>query len=308
MTTTNGILLLNKPSGITSFRALGKVKSSLKDLAGSKIKVGHTGTLDRFAEGLLVVLTGKYTRLNQAFTDMDKSYLAEIKFGTTTETLDPEGEITEVCEIPSFEIIRKKIPLFTGSIKQRPPIYSAVHVDGKRAYKHALSGEQVIIPEREVTIFSFEIIKWESPVLLCRIHCSKGTYIRSIADDLGKACGSCAYLQSLKRLSVGPFTVEDAVDAENVDPPADIISGKAVFNLLDSYYPENFKIIEVDKSKLQHIRNGKILEDKMFVEPPQTNGRYAVFSSEEFIAYVEKAGDQYNYVFVTESRDNDENN
>jgi tRNA pseudouridine55 synthase len=210
--------------------------------------------------------------------------------------------------VPSIETISKQIPHFTGSIKQRPPIYSSVHINGKRAYKRALDGEDVLIPERDVTVFSIEIIKWDNPVLLCRIHCSRGTYIRSLADNLGKACGSCAYLQSLKRLSVGPFIVDDAVAPEHFNPAKDITGGRAVFNLLDAYRPEDFKIIEIDKFNIEHIRNGKKLYDKIFIEPPEANGKYAVFYAEEFIAYIEKDGEHYKYVFVNEIRDCDENN
>ncbi|MBI9108756.1 MAG: tRNA pseudouridine(55) synthase TruB [Spirochaetales bacterium] len=298
MTDINGILLLNKPAGITSFKALGNIKKLLKEEQGEKVKVGHTGTLDRFAEGLLVVLTGKFTKLNPVFTDFDKVYEAEIKFGVSTETLDPEGKITETCMPPDIEIINEKINDFRGKISQRPPIFSAVHVDGERAYKRALRGELKELPVREITIYEFEIIGWEKPYLRCRIHCSKGTYIRSIARDLGKACGSCAHLTELKRLSVGPFSTDCGVSDTEFNPKTDLITGRSVFHRITEFNPGLFRLAEVEEKSVSWIRTGKELSDDLFIDKLSEDGKYAIFSNGMFLACITKTSGQYSYIFV----------
>jgi tRNA pseudouridine55 synthase len=298
LTDINGILLLNKPTGITSFKALGHIKRVLKDTQGCKVKVGHTGTLDRFAEGLLVVLTGKFTRLNPVFTAFDKTYEAEINFGKTTDTLDPEGKVTEICPPPDFDTIKEKIDMFRGLINQSPPIFSAVHVGGERAYKQALRGELTELPPREVTINEFEILEWDSPVLRCRIDCSKGTYIRSIARDLGIACGSCAHLTALKRLSVGPFLSVDSVSDDDFKPETDLVTGTDVFNKLSSFDPELFRIVEVHSKYISSIWNGASLTDEYFIKKPETDGKYAVFSEGDFLACIINKSGRYSYIFV----------
>ena len=298
LTDTNGILLLNKPPGITSFKVLGGIKKCLRDYSGIKVKVGHTGTLDRFAEGLLVVLTGKFTRFNQAFTDFDKSYEAGIYFGTETDTLDPEGRIIRTAEIPGIDLIRQNIPDFTGGIKQRPPIFSAVHVNGERAYKKALQGTITELPERDISIRSFTITAWEQPVLRCVIECSKGTYIRSVARDLGAACNSCGHLSALKRLTVGPFKLDDSVDPDNFAPETDLKRGRSAFELLARIKPEQFSIVDAQEDKIQMIKNGAELNSGFFKQAPSVDGRYIVFSGEDLIAYIDYNKGNYNYIFV----------
>ncbi len=148
----SGLILLNKPSGITSFRVLNIIKKKL-----NSGKVGHTGTLDKFAEGLMLVLTGKMTKLAPFFSNMDKEYLGVYKFGEETSTLDPEGEITATAAVPGIGIIEKNLDNFIGNILQRPPEFSAIHINGKRAYKIAVSGQKPVIPERPVTIYDYRI-------------------------------------------------------------------------------------------------------------------------------------------------------
>ena len=298
MTDTNGILLLYKPEGITSFRALGSIKKKLKDLSGTRVKVGHTGTLDRFAEGLLVVLTGKFTRLNPLFTGFDKTYEATIEFGRRTDTLDPEGEVIETAAVPDYSVIESKLPDFTGLISQRPPIFSAVHVNGERAYKKALSGSIEELPPRDVTVYSIEILEWEPPFLHCRIHCSKGTYIRSIARDLGAACGSCAHLVSLKRLTVGPFSCTDAVRADDFNPEEDLITGRGVFEAVDGFAPGLYRISELKPECLPLIKSGVIPDSSFFTVPPEADGNYALFSGRHLAACVELKNGRYSYIFV----------
>ena len=297
-TDTSGILLLNKLAGITSFKALGKIKKDLKDYNGKKVKVGHTGTLDSFAEGLLVVLTGKFTRLNPAFTAFDKTYEAEIIFGTQTDTLDPDGKVIDTGIVPDLEIIKSKIGDFTGIIKQQPPAFSAVHIDGERAWKKALKGEISEMPEREVKVYSFEIIEWNSPILRCRIHCSKGTYIRSIARDLGKACCSCARLESLKRLTVGPFNVRNSVLPDNFSAEKHLLTGREAFQLLAQVCPTDFNIIDVNPALIHRIKQGAALDHSFFINPPSEYGKYVLFDEKDFIAYINYNNANYSYIFV----------
>ncbi|OQY34879.1 MAG: tRNA pseudouridine(55) synthase TruB [Spirochaetaceae bacterium 4572_59] len=202
----DGIVFLNKPLGETSFRSLGCIKKTL----GIR-KVGHTGTLDKFAEGLLIVLTGRFTKLNSLITGMDKVYEAEFCFGKETDTLDPEGKIVGEAPLPSESLIREKISLFVGDILQRPPIYSAIHINGQRAHKLARKGIEHEMPARPVTIYAFDLLAYEEGILKVRVHCSKGTYIRSLARDLGLACNSRAYVSALKRTKVGPFLLENSL-------------------------------------------------------------------------------------------------
>jgi|GEM_PF-316014 len=204
------ILLIDKESGYTSFRSLGAIKRKVDK------KVGHCGTLDKFAHGLLIVLTGPFTKLNMLFSGMDKSYRACIRFGEETATLDPEGEVIATAELPTLEVIEDAIKnQFTGNILQAPPIYSAIHINGKRAYKLAREGVEIEMEKRPITISAFDIISFDGRDLICDITVSKGTYIRSIARDLGLACGSRGYLTDLERTSIGPFRIEEAVSADD---------------------------------------------------------------------------------------------
>ncbi|MFA5469001.1 MAG: tRNA pseudouridine(55) synthase TruB [Sphaerochaetaceae bacterium] len=205
MKSSDGIVLLNKPPGVTSFKALSDLKKIFK-------KVGHTGTLDKFAEGLLVVLCGSFTKLNPLFTPLDKKYRAVITFGSETDTLDPEGVIIATGEIPSYEAIEASVAQFRGTFRQEPPLYSALHLAGQRAHKLARKGVSFNLTPREVTVYASRIVAWQSPNLTLEVACSKGTYIRSLARDIALRAHSRAHLTQLKRLEVGPFRVEEALD------------------------------------------------------------------------------------------------
>lgn len=212
MATRSALLLVNKPPGITSFASLYPVKRQIDR------KAGHAGTLDKFAQGLMIVLTGSFTRLNPLFSSMDKTYDATICFGTETSTLDPEGEIINTRPVPGLPVIEQMLKQhFDGEIMQAPPQYSAIHIAGVRAYKLARSGTTIEMPQRPVTIKEYEILDWQPPFLTIHIECSKGTYIRSFARDLGLATESCAYLTRLERTSIGPYKIEDSVDSINTE-------------------------------------------------------------------------------------------
>jgi len=208
MGTNASILLINKKPGITSFSSLNDIKRTIE------AKVGHAGTLDKFAQGLLIVLTGSMTRLNVLFSSMDKTYRAQIAFGSETDTLDPEGQVIAVADVPGYERIQKSIPSFIGSLEQQPPQYSALHINGKRARDLARRGHEVQMAKRPITVYSFEPVSYEQGILVADIHVSKGTYIRSLARDLGLAAGSRAHLVGLTRTAIGPFHLSEAVDAK----------------------------------------------------------------------------------------------
>jgi tRNA pseudouridine55 synthase len=224
-----GCVLINKPSGITSFQALYPIKKAL-----STRKVGHTGTLDRFAEGLMVVLVGQASKLNRYFTELDKTYEAVIRFGVETDTLDPEGTIVETAGFPDPGLISLRMQSFLGAQTQTPPAYSAVHIDGERAYRRVLSGEDPAMPERSVEFYRMELIEYTEPDLRCVVQCSKGTYIRSFARDLGISLESRAHLVELKRVKIGDLSVTDAVRPEELDVDRDIKTGSGLVNCVPS--------------------------------------------------------------------------
>jgi tRNA pseudouridine55 synthase len=183
----SGIILLDKEPGCTSFQAL----SGLKRKLGTR-HIGHAGTLDKFAEGLLVVLVGPCTRLAPLLQGLDKEYVARIRFGIETDTLDPEGEPVAEAPVPELETIQSAFPKLTGEILQVPPAYSAVHVKGARASKLARKGLTPELTARTVRINRIDLLGYDPPDLMIRVSCSKGTYIRSLARDLALLCGSRA--------------------------------------------------------------------------------------------------------------------
>jgi tRNA pseudouridine55 synthase len=207
----DGILLIDKPAEMTSFGVVARVRRVLTQQANKKVKVGHCGTLDPFATGLLILCVGKECKNAGHYTKLDKVYEATIRLGQTSSTGDPEGEITDVSGVqPSREEIEKAVGKFTGEIKQTPPIFSALKIDGVRAYKLARKGEAVEIPERTITIHSLEVIDYTYPELKIRTHVSSGTYIRSLASDIGLALGTGAYCTQLRRTSISKWDVKDA--------------------------------------------------------------------------------------------------
>ncbi len=198
------VLLQDKRAGETSFKSLNEIKRAYR---GSK--VGHAGTLDKFATGLMLVLTGEATRLNPLFSKMDKSYRATILFGEETDTLDPEGEVIATAQTPDEETVRRVVASFVGRQLQTPPVYSAIHVDGKRAYREARKGREIEMPSREITVYSADLESYSEGRAVVSFSVSKGTYIRSLARDIGLRASSRAHLENLDRFALGPYTRED---------------------------------------------------------------------------------------------------
>lgn len=207
----DGILLIDKPADMTSFGVVARVRRVLSEKNGKKVKVGHTGTLDPFATGLLILVIGKECKNAGSYSKLDKVYQATIRLGKTSTTGDPEGEITNVSDdIPVQSDIEKALGKFTGEINQRPPIYSAINIGGQRAYKLARAGKQIEMPERNVTIYQLELINYIYPELQIRTCVSSGTYIRSLAEDIGKELGTGAYCANLRRTNIADWNVNQA--------------------------------------------------------------------------------------------------
>ena len=227
------IILVDKPAGISSFGIVAKIRRELKEEFGHKIKVGHTGTLDPFATGLLILLSGKMTKKSNEFLKLDKIYEAELKLGFVSSTGDPEGEIQpfyveDLSEVttenegaspvttgasdpcPKRNAVESVLRSFTGKITQTPPRFSAIKINGERAYKLARKGADFEIPSREVEIFRLEILDYSYPTLKIRCHVSSGTYIRTLAEDIGKKLGTGAYLTALRRTKIGQYDIKDA--------------------------------------------------------------------------------------------------
>lgn len=211
----DSVLLVDKPAGITSFGVVARVRRQLSQHLGKKAKVGHTGTLDPFATGLMIIVTGKECRNAMNYSKLDKEYEATFRLGQTSSTGDPEGELTDVSDLqPTKEAIEAALEPFRGEITQRPPIFSAIKINGRRAYDLARKGEAVEIPERQVTVFSLELLDYEYPNVRIRTHVSSGTYIRSLAVDIGALLGTGAYCSELRRTKVAEFDVADATPVE----------------------------------------------------------------------------------------------
>ncbi|MBR2709915.1 tRNA pseudouridine(55) synthase TruB [Candidatus Saccharibacteria bacterium] len=205
------IILVDKPAGISSFGVVARVRAYLRRKYEHKVKVGHTGTLDPFATGLLILLAGKMTKRSGEFLKQDKVYEAEMRLGATSTTGDPEGEITFCSDRqPSQAEVADAIAGFVGEISQTVPRYSAVKINGVRAYKLARAEKDFTPPTRTVTIYAVDLVEYNYPKVVIRVHCSSGTYVRTLGEDIGRALGTGAYLTSLRRISIGEYNVNDA--------------------------------------------------------------------------------------------------
>ena len=209
------ILLFDKPLGWTSFQVVNKVRWLIRKSCNiKKIKVGHAGTLDPLASGLLIICTGKFTKKIDEYQGQEKEYTGTFTMGATTPSYDLETEINETYPIDHISEYDIEVATgeFMGEIDQVPPVFSALKKDGKRLYEYARNGEEVEVQSRKVEITEFEIINNRLPELDFRVVCSKGTYIRSLANDFGMALGTGAHLSALRRTKIGAFHVDDAWD------------------------------------------------------------------------------------------------
>lgn len=211
--------MIDKPKGWTSFDVVAKVRGMVKQSTGQKRpKVGHAGTLDPLATGLLIILVGDYCKKAQEYSKLDKTYEVQLKLGETSTTDDAEGEITKISDkIPSKDEVLAAIDSFVGDIEQIPPIYSAIKIDGKRAYKLAREGEQPEMKPRPVTIHSISHFEYDYPFVEFTTEVSSGTYIRSLARDIGEKLRSGAYMTNLRRTTVGNFDIKSAYQISAID-------------------------------------------------------------------------------------------
>lgn len=209
-----GVLNIDKPAQWTSHDVVAKVRH----ITGIR-QVGHAGTLDPMATGVLVLGLGRATRLLEYLVGQPKTYLAGIRLGVATDTYDATGKPVSQSDIPALsrEDLEAVLQAFRGDIMQRPPPYSAIKRDGQRLYRLARQGETVEVEPRPVTVYDFDLLAYDGKVLQAQITCSAGTYIRSLAHDLGQALGCGAHLSSLRRLAVGSFRIEDAVTLDRLD-------------------------------------------------------------------------------------------
>jgi tRNA pseudouridine55 synthase len=219
----DGLILIDKPVGWTSFDTVNKVRRLAEpirtDAGGRKrFPVGHTGTLDPLATGLLVLLLGKYTKRATELTKLDKVYEVTACLGVTSTTGDGEGEKTQQSDVqPTREAVSAALQSFTGSLMQTPPAFSAIKVQGKRAYELARKGQKPILQPRPVYIYNSELSSYEYPYVIFTTHVSSGTYIRTLVEDLGEALGVGAYMSALRRTRVGIYQIKDAVGVTELD-------------------------------------------------------------------------------------------
>jgi len=215
----NGILLVDKPAGMTSHDVVDRVRR-----ASGMRRVGHTGTLDPGATGLLVLCLGASTRLSEHFTALGKTYEGTMRLGLTTTSYDLQGEVVSECPIPPLDrgAIQARCDAFLGEIEQIPPMVSAVRIGGERLYEKARKGETVDRPARRVRVDAFEVLSYGAPDALVRVACSSGTYVRSLCHDVGEALGCGAVLASLRRIAVGHHRVDGSATLEELQSPEDV--------------------------------------------------------------------------------------
>lgn len=249
----DGILLIDKPAGPSSHGIVAAVRRAV----GRGVKVGHAGTLDPFASGLMIVLVGRGTRASQFLLGLDKRYETLAQLGSTSTTGDPEGEITVTGRVPA-----SPLQLPTGAVRQRPPAYSAIKIDGERAYKRARRGEEVEVPERTVQVHAFTELDRTGDQVRLALHCSSGTYVRSLVADLHDA-----YCLELRRTSIGPFSIDDALPLEQVDSVGSVTDALIPLHRALAFLPT----LQLSPDQAERIRHGKRIDVAEFDghEPPQ---------------------------------------
>ncbi len=325
----NFIIPYAKPSGVTSFKSMNTVKK----IINSK-KVGHTGTLDLFADGLLVLLSNQYTRFADLISAGTKEYRAWMEFGKQTETLDPEGEFCLSKDRPTYDALQKSIESFLGKQEQIPPKFSAIKIKGKRASDRIRAGEEIEMKARPIEIFEIEILQVirdkadKVHFAEIRVRCSKGTYIRSLARDIAEKAQSCAYLRALRRTAVGHFKLEDAIGYSKLpdfsklgdnfskeinrqetdldEASKELFSKAKIFNteLANSL---GISCLNLNKKYLFDFQHGKKIRKSWFLYKDkeqddifncEENKNYAVFYNELCIGLVSKENNQFKYQLV----------
>ena len=268
----NGILIINKPLCYTSHDVVNVLRKKL-----NLKQIGHTGTLDPNATGVLPILVGQATKISKYLVEHNKTYIAELKLGEKSSTGDLEGEILETKNIPELKVdeIQEVLKNFIGKQEQIPPIYSAIKVNGKKAYEYARNNQEIQLKPREIEIIDIELIKFESNVVKYKVNCSKGTYIRTLCEQIAEKLGTVGLMQSLCRTKVNEFSVEDAIDLDKIKQE----DNKNIINKLISIEEmfKNKNTINLDNRKTELFLNGVKLTFKL------KDDIYRVYNNNSFL-------------------------
>jgi len=267
----SGVILIDKVSGLTSHDVVSRIRKAM----GIR-RVGHCGTLDPLATGLLLICVGRYTRLSPWLTSADKEYLSTFEFGSQSDTDDADGNITKLDDNSGIEeeLLKDTLDDFQGTIMQVPPIYSAIRVGGQRSYKNARKGKDVTLKPRSVVIDKMDLVSYSYPEATFKIKCSKGTYVRAIARDLGQACGSAGYVRKLRRTKVGSIDIKNAITVEDLQEKCDGGDVESCFtNISDILVDLPHVHIENKSSILKRFLNGNPIE----CHSSRNQGDHAVF-------------------------------
>lgn len=272
----DGIIIINKQIGFTSYDVVAKVKKILNEK-----KAGHTGTLDPLATGVLPILLGNATKISKYLIEHDKKYIATIKFGEKRETGDSEGKVIEISKnkIDDEENIKCVLKSFLGKQKQIPPIYSAIKINGKKLYEYARNGENVEIPPRDIEIYEIEYIEFnkEMQTLKFSVKCSKGTYIRSLCEDISKKLNTVGYMLALERIQVDDFSIDNVVTLEELEKNKDNLEflNNKILKMEDIF--KNLNSINLSERKRELFLNGVKLTFEL------EDGLYNVYSNQKYI-------------------------
>jgi len=265
----DGIIVIDKPKNCTSHDVVRKAKKILNE------KVGHTGTLDPNATGVLPLLVGKGTQVSKYLINHDKIYEAVLKLGEKRDTADSEGQVIETKEVQPSKLekenVEKVLKSLIGKQQQIPPMYSAIKVNGKKLYEYARHGETVEIEPREIEIYDMKLIKIENKEITYKVHCSKGTYIRTLCEQIAKELETVGYMKELKRTQVGEFKIENSTTIEELENNVD-----KYFITIEKYF-KNCSQIYLDAKKIQLFLNGVQLTYEL------DDGIYTIYSDEKFI-------------------------
>jgi tRNA pseudouridine55 synthase len=282
----HGWIVLDKPVGLGSTQAVAAVKRNLRQAGYGKVKVGHGGTLDPLASGVLPIAIGEATKLAGRMLDATKTYAFTIAFGAETDTLDLEGKVVASSDVrPALAEVEAILPHFTGEIEQVPPAYSALKVDGARAYDLARAGEDVVLASRRVTIHSIEVAGDGLPdtvTLLARV--SKGTYVRSLARDIAQALGTCGHVTYLRRTGAGPFTLDAAISLDKLNEIGKGAPLEPILLPLEAGL-DDIPALDLNPEEARAVRQGRVLSGLSL-----TDGQYWARSGGVPIALVDLSG------------------
>ena len=276
----DGILNINKATGMTSHDVVAKVRKQLKQK-----RVGHAGTLDPAASGVLPICVGLGTRVAEYLSESGKAYRAEMRFGVVTDTYDTEGSILRTSDASELTLARIEeiLPHFLGAQMQIPPLYSAIKLQGQPAYKRIRAGEEITLAARPIEIYALRIVDWQAPLLTLDIECSKGSYIRSLAYDLGEYTGYGAHLAGLIRTRSGPFTLEESISLEQL---ADLVEQGTLLNTIfpPDYALRNYPALSLDEKTAERVLHGNSFQHDQSSPQLESNRARIYDSSGHFLA------------------------